>query len=361
MYLPEPSSAARTHWLGFCEDLGVFGSQVDRRGVFLPHIKRSAIDQLLETYVNAMIFLKGVLPSAIEDLYGGPVRINRIWGRPVKGSQPARSIVNAYKKTHQKKERVVASERQLLAILHEITSMVFGKPGRRKKYENIDKDDLTKYFFLTNRAAVNTRGATMLPTSVKESHTEKALAECFVFERDLVIGYDHISLTTYMKQTKLRGSLDATTTEYPQSKTEYSKLKYICPYWTAVILDTVLTEQEKEKLLRITVGKKKKFRRPMITTDLNAWLVDLTERSPRIRGIIAAIPEYKLNPSTLRAQFTTIYQRTSNSADELMKLSRHSSAATALEHYSKMSRDEITDLRHRCLDRFNTEPMHFRG
>ena len=204
---------------------------------------------------------------------------------------------------------------------------------------------------LTTRAAANTRGATLLPLTVKEGNTEKAKAVYFVFGRDVILGDEKVSMMLYTKQTKLKKSLVITQVDYPKSTGCFEELRFVGPYWAAVALDSVMCRYERDNLLRASVGTRRRW---MVRGDMNAWLEDLAADLPRVKEIVMSTPGFKLNPSTLRAQFTTSYQRISKNADELMKLTRHSSAAMALEHYTKMSEGESVDLKLRCLDHFNT-------
>ena len=351
---PDANPGATEKWERFVKTCGLVGKSTCEKGVFFETVSRCEIEVALAMYVRWLIVIEQIPPSTVEKAYNGALVPNKKAGRHVRGCKEARKLCKDYGNTHVKTERTLIDNDEMLKLLREMTSFVFGPPGKRKSMSELDLEHVKAYFVIVAKASFGTREASLLQPAPKKGQVLKVSgAEYFVPDRDMVLSKRDVTIVAYTKQSRLKKSLKPETFTFPRPRGNYGTLAVIGPYWAGGIMNHLMKKGEKRRYLTKKVYKTKT--RPMHARDSNDWLKKLRKDSAGVARVLGTLDkDFKFNPSTLRCQSFCLMDQVASNPQEMLSLTKHASMKTVLAHYVKVTRKRQREMKINLTDIWNT-------
>ena len=335
-----PARCKIRRWLGFCQEAEIIGVIVSPEGAFYPWTTRRIRGIVMELYTVFLTEKMGTPPSCVEAFYSAALIPSKQNGVDVVGLKVARGRVDRHKGMHVPKIKTALSDQDIRIVFRMLAVFVFGKEGKRKSMKKINKTDVIMYFLVITTALLAIRNASLVPAKVK-SNTFRAF---LVWKRDVCI--DRIKKTVkiqvFEKPERLKGSCVPKNKSFP--KIQVIKGSFLGPYRAALVVDELLSEEEKGEYLKKAIwnGTRESI---IVRSNITAWLKKTSTKIGLLKMLKTSLPEgYVLTCQKLRRQTMTVFNEIANSPNELVRLSGHARPSTTLDSYVM-----VTDEREKTL------------
>ena len=205
------------------------------------------------------------------------------------------------------------------------------------------------------KANGNARQASLIPHPTPVKERVLTGPDYFVIGRDARWTHSDVYLTYNTKNSR-RNKTPPITLSYPRPPTPFEDLPFVGVYYATFKLNQIIPESERYTyLLRRAYDTPGGRIIPMFTTGLKKWMDDTRKEYPIIDRILEkAGPSYRWDPSTARAQFSTILDKIAQNPFELKTLTGHKSSRTVYDHYVKSTSAVIRGRKIDYLGKFVT-------